>query len=136
MVSEWIFILKLMLAALLGGIVGFEREKTRRPAGLRTHMVVCVAACLITLVSIYTSGSSDPLRMAANIVTGIGFLGAGTIIASGGHVIGLTTAATIFAVAGIGIAIAADFYISAIFTTILIFGILELRKVEHFSHYR
>ncbi len=131
MVSELIFVAKLLLAAVLGGIVGYEREKTHRPAGLRTHIIVCVAACLITLVSINAVENTDKLRMAANIITGIGFLGAGTIIASGGRVIGLTTAATVFAVAGIGIAVAVEFYITAIFTAVLIFLILEIKRFEH-----
>lgn len=132
MVSEMIFLVKLILSAFLGGIVGYEREKTHRPAGLRTHMIVALSSCLITLISINSPiETGDRLRMVANIITGIGFLCAGTIIASGGKILGLTTAATVFSVASIGIAIALEFYISAIFTTILIFLILELKKFEH-----
>jgi len=128
---EIIFLLKIIISAVLGGIVGFEREKTRRPAGLRTHMIVCLSSCLITLVSLNAGYDSDPLRVAANIITGIGFIGAGTIIASSGNVKGVTTAATIFAVAGIGMAVAIGFYLTAIFSTLLIFGILELKKLEN-----
>lgn len=130
MLAETEMILKLLLSVLLGGIVGFEREKIHRPAGFRTHMIVSLSACLITLVSMNASPSSDPLRLAANIITGIGFIGAGTIIASSGKIIGLTTATTIFAVAGIGIAVGAGFYITSIFATIILFLILEIKKFE------
>ncbi len=127
---EITFLLKILLSTILGGMIGFEREKTRRPAGLRTHMIVSLSSCLITLVSI-NSSSIDPLRLAANIITGVGFIGAGTIIASAGSVKGVTTAATIFAVAGIGITVALGFYLTAVFSTLLIFGILELKRVEN-----
>jgi putative Mg2+ transporter-C (MgtC) family protein len=131
METEIVFLLKILLSAFLGGVVGFERERTHRPAGLRTHMIVCLSSCLITLVSMNASYNSDPLRIAANVITGVGFIGAGTIIASSGNVKGVTTAATIFAVAGIGIAVAAGFYLTAVFSTLLIFGILELKKLEN-----
>ncbi|MCS7135005.1 MAG: MgtC/SapB family protein [Candidatus Aenigmarchaeota archaeon] len=127
--TETIFLLRLVLAAILGAIIGFEREKAHRPAGLRTHIIVCVSACLVTMIGL-NSKDSDPMRIAANVLTGIGFIGAGTIIASSGSVKGVTTAASIFSVAGIGIAVAAGFYLIAIFTTILIFVVLWLRKIE------
>jgi putative Mg2+ transporter-C (MgtC) family protein len=124
------FLLKILLSAILGGVIGFERERTRRPAGLRTHMIVSLSSCLLTLVSVYAS-ETDPLKLAANIITGVGFIGAGTIIASSGSVKGVTTAATIFAVAGIGITVALGFYLTAVVSTLLIFGILELKRIEN-----
>jgi putative Mg2+ transporter-C (MgtC) family protein len=99
---------KLALALLLGGLVGIERERSERPAGLRTHMLVCVGSALITLVSIgVATVPGDRTRIAAQIVSGIGFLGAGTIFRAGGSVRGLTTAAGLWVVAGIGMAVAA-----------------------------
>jgi putative Mg2+ transporter-C (MgtC) family protein len=99
--------LKLFLALLSGALVGIERERKDRPAGLRTHMVVSAGSTLITLVSISLAGASeDRTRIAAQIVSGIGFLGAGTIFRSGNEVRGLTTAAGLWTVAGIGMAIA------------------------------
>ena len=99
----------LLLAALVGGLVGWERERRDRPAGLRTHILVCVGAALITLVSARMAGArsgNDATRIAAQIVSGIGFLGAGTIMQQGNVVRGLTTAASLWTVAGIGMATA------------------------------
>jgi len=99
----------LLLAAVLGSLVGWERERRDRPAGLRTHILVCVGAALVTLVSARMAGQragSDPTRIAAQIVSGIGFLGAGTIMRQGSVVRGLTTAASLWTVAGIGMATA------------------------------
>ncbi|MBU5688513.1 MAG: MgtC/SapB family protein [Candidatus Aenigmarchaeota archaeon] len=131
MASEFMFIIKLLLSAFLGGVIGYEREKTHRPAGLRTHMIVCVSACLASLIGIYSFEDNDPFRISANIITGIGFIGAGTIIANSANVKGVTTAATIFSVACIGIAVSVGFYITAIFTTLLIFGVLKLKSIEN-----
>lgn len=101
-------VLKLAVAVLVGGLVGFERERRDRPAGLRTHILVCLGSTLITLVSIEMAGGRyDATRIAAQIVSGIGFLGAGTIFRSETGVRGLTTAAGLWVVAGIGMAIAA-----------------------------
>jgi putative Mg2+ transporter-C (MgtC) family protein len=100
--------LRLVISFVAGGIVGIERERKDRPAGLRTHMLVAGGSTLLTLVSMsFTGDSVDPTRIAAQIVTGIGFLGAGTIFRSGTAVRGLTTAAGLWTVAGIGMAIAA-----------------------------
>jgi putative Mg2+ transporter-C (MgtC) family protein len=125
---EWPHVLlRLLIAALLGGAIGFERELRERQAGLRTHLVVSVGSALFTLVSAYgfseflTSGGAlvrtDPTRIAAQIVSGIGFLGAGAIIRQGLSVRGLTTAATLWLVAGIGMACGAGFYSAAIIAT-------------------
>jgi putative Mg2+ transporter-C (MgtC) family protein len=120
-------LLRLSLAALLGGAVGLERELREREAGLRTHLVVCVGSALFTLVSAYgfhdfmVSGGNlvrtDPTRIAAQIVSGIGFLGAGAIIRQGLSVRGLTTAATLWLVAAIGMACGAGYYDAAIIAT-------------------
>ena len=119
-------LLRILVAALLGGAIGFERELRERQAGLRTHLVVSVGSALFTLVSAYgfsefvTSGGvsrADPTRIAAQIVSGIGFLGAGAIIRQGLSVRGLTTAATLWLVAGIGMASGAGFYSAALIAT-------------------
>jgi putative Mg2+ transporter-C (MgtC) family protein len=112
---------RLLLAALLGGAVGAERELADQPAGLRTHMLLTVGACLFTLVSAYGfGGSADPSRLAAQIVTGIGFLGGGAIVRYGLTVRGLTTAASIWATASIGVTVGAGRYLLAGGATILV----------------
>src|SRR6478672_759270 len=124
-------LLRLGLAALLGGIIGIEREFREREAGLRTHMLVAVGAALFTVVSAFGfrdvlgSGSGafvrlDPSRISAQIVSGIGFLGAGAIIRQGLSIRGLTTAATLWAGAAIGMASGAGSYAAAIITTVLV----------------
>jgi putative Mg2+ transporter-C (MgtC) family protein len=131
-------LLRIGLAAALGGAIGFERELRERQAGLRTHMLVSVGAALFTIVSAYAwtdwqfSNSSgivfDPTRIAAQIVTGIGFLGAGAIIRQGFSVRGLTTAATLWVVAAIGMATGAGYYAAAVITTVLVlFSLWPLR---------
>jgi len=103
----WNMVLKLVISALLGGLIGLERETHGRPAGLRTHILVCLGSTLFTLSSYSIAGTFfDPARVTAQIVTGIGFLGAGTIMRQGSVVRGLTTAASIWTVAAIGIAVA------------------------------
>ncbi|MAF85682.1 MAG: magnesium transporter MgtC [Dehalococcoidales bacterium] len=118
--------LRLLLAAALGAIIGYQRERAGKPAGLRTHVLICAGAALFTIVSIYGFGAaSDPARVAAGVVAGIGFLGAGAIIRGGhGIVAGLTTAATIWAVAGIGLAAGSGLYLVAAVTTAIVLIIL------------
>ena len=119
-------VLRLVVAAGLGGAVGLERELRERQAGLRTHLVVCLGAALFTLVSAYGFRDVveqgrvvvDPTRIAAQIVSGIGFLGAGAIIRQGLSVRGLTTAATLWLVAAIGMAVGAGFYTGAVVATV------------------
>ncbi len=106
-------ILRLLLSALLGSIIGYERESQHKPAGLRTHVLVCIASCLVTIVSI-TEFPEDPARLLAQIIPGIGFIGAGSIIASGEKVIGITTATGIFVTSAIGIAVGTGNYILSI----------------------
>src|SRR5437764_11707712 len=114
-------LLRLVIAAGLGGAIGFERELRERQAGLRTHLVVCVGSALFTLVSAYGFSDwgvrVDPTRIAAQIVTGIGFLGAGAIIRQGLSVRGLTTAATLWLVAAIGMAAGAGYWDAALIAT-------------------
>jgi putative Mg2+ transporter-C (MgtC) family protein len=118
-ISNWEILLRLVIAAGLGGAVGLERELRERQAGLRTHLVVCVGSALFTLVSAYgfTGPRVDPTRIAAQIVSGIGFLGAGAIIRQGLSVRGLTTAATLWLVAAIGMASGAGYYAAALMAT-------------------
>lgn len=112
---------RLLLAALLGGAIGAERELADQPAGLRTHILLTVGACLFTLVSAYGfGGSADPSRLAAQIVTGIGFLGGGAIVRYGLTVRGLTTAASIWATASIGVTVGAGRYLLAGGATLLV----------------
>ena len=121
-------IIQLLLAIALGGVIGFEREIKHRPAGLRTHMLVSLGAAIFTIISI--SFTTDPVRIAAAIVTGIGFLGAGSIISTRGQMHGITTAATLWIVASIGLCVGVGQYWIAIIGTILVFVILQIKKVE------
>ncbi|WP_147535428.1 MgtC/SapB family protein [Bacillus marasmi] len=151
---DWDILLKLGISAVLGLIIGLERELKRKPVGLKTSLVICIVSCLLTIVSIQSAYlfpgdddvniTMDPLRLAAQIVSGIGFLGAGVILRRGNESIsGLTTAAMIWGAAGIGIAVGTGFYIEAIFGVVLLiisveivpyimnlFGIRRLREKE------
>jgi putative Mg2+ transporter-C (MgtC) family protein len=120
---------KLLLAAVLGGLIGLEREAKHRPAGLRTNLFICVGAAMFTLLSDQLAGAhtGDHTRIAAQIIPGIGFIGAGSILhARGDLVTGITTASTIFVVASIGMAVGGDRYWIAIFATLLVIGVLLL----------
>ena len=112
---------RLVVAAILGGIIGLERQLRHKPAGLRTNMFICFGAAMFTVLSKELAGvESDSARIAAQIIPGIGFIGAGSIIHSGGSVSGLTTAATLFVVAAVGMAAGGGLYITAVFATALI----------------
>jgi putative Mg2+ transporter-C (MgtC) family protein len=117
-------LLRLALAGVLGGLIGLERELRERGAGLRTHLLVSVGAALFTIAGAYGFGGGgvrvDPTRVAAQIVTGVGFLGAGAIIRQGFSVRGLTTAATLWVVAAVGLAAGAGYYSGAVITTALV----------------
>ena len=128
--SVYEIIFKLALACILGAMIGLERESLNRPAGLRTYTLVCVGSALAMIVSIdiymqyYQTVNADPGRIAAQVISGIGFLGAGTIMREGASVRGLTTAAGLWVVACIGLAVGAGLYIPAVATTILILFVL------------
>ncbi len=122
-------LVRLTLAAVLGGIIGLERELKRRPAGLRTNMFICFGSAMFTILSTELAsefGIGDHTRIAAQIIPGIGFIGAGSILHAKGSVSGLTTAATIFVVASIGMACGGGLYLPAIFATLLIFVALRV----------
>ena len=125
--TEVIMILRLLLAAALGAIIGYQRERAGKPAGLRTHTLICLGAALFTIASIYGFGGVNPAQVAAGIVAGIGFLGAGAILhRQGGIVIGLTTATTMWAVAAIGLTAGAGLYLLSAVTTVVVLIILLL----------
>jgi putative Mg2+ transporter-C (MgtC) family protein len=116
---------RLLLATVLGGAVGAERELADQPAGLRTHILLTVGACLFTIISAYGfGGPADPSRLAAQIVTGVGFLGGGAIVRHGLTVRGVTTAASIWATTSIGVAVGAGRYLLAFGGTVLVVGTL------------
>ena len=129
-------ILKLVLAIALGGLIGLEREASQKPAGFRTNILVCVGSAMMmilaTLLVQAKGGTPDTLvRMAAGVITGMGFLGAGTILQSRGTIAGLTTASTLWLVAGLGLVIGAGYYVPAlIFTALTITTLLLFRKIE------
>lgn len=132
-----IIALKLLVAAMLGGVVGLERENKRRAAGLRTHVLVSLGSALVMITSEYIFQSYsglvnlDPARLGAQVISGIGFLGAGTIIKQGATVKGLTTAASLWTVAGIGLAAGAGFYIAAVMTAAIVYiTLVLLSKLE------
>lgn len=121
---------RIFAAVLIGGILGLERGMKNRPAGLRTYMLVCVGACVIMLTNQYiyqAVGTGDPVRMGAQVVSGIGFLGAGTIIVTRRNQIkGLTTAAGLWSAAGVGLALGVGFYEAAIVGTVAVFFVMTL----------
>ena len=143
MLSDKQIILRLLLALVLSGLVGFERQIHRRTAGLRTHILVSLGSCLIMLTSLYVFdiykniASLDPSRIAAGVITGIGFLGAGAIMREREGVKGLTTAASLWIVAAIGLATGCGFYSAAVFSTILtLVVLLFLRYIEAVMMYK
>ncbi|MBE0460698.1 MAG: MgtC/SapB family protein [Candidatus Aminicenantes bacterium] len=130
--------LKLFLAVALGGLVGLERESSRKPAGLRTNVLICVGSAMVMILSgLLLEGkegsAGDLTRIAAGVITGIGFIGAGTIIQARGMVIGLTTAATLWAVAVLGLVIGSGYYLIAlIFSGVIILTLIVFRQFEDF----
>ena len=126
-ISEWELLLRLTLSCVLGGVIGYERQSRHKSAGLRTNVLVCLGSCLIMVLSesIYMSveghTNADPARLAAQVVSGIGFLGAGAIMKEGLTVTGLTTAACLWVVAGVGLAVGGGYYTGALFTAGLVF---------------
>lgn len=144
MIDNVELVARLGVSCLLGGLIGLEREGLNRPAGFRTHVLVALGSTLIMLISIYgfrnLPGPHDPARLAAQVVSGIGFLGAGTIMKEGLSIKGLTTAASLWVVAAIGLASGAGFYVGAVATTILVYVTLVFftrleRSYLHRDHY-
>ena len=138
MLSEWIIVFRLVLSAVLSGVIGFEREFHGRAAGFRTHILLCVGSTLIMLTSIHIfdvySGRVpvDPARLAAGVVTGIGFMGAGTIMRYKASVRGLTTATSLWVVAGIGLAVGSGLYFGALATTLIaVIALMFFSRLEH-----
>jgi len=124
-------IVRIVLAFILGALVGFERELSRKPAGLRTNSLVGLGSALFTILSYEAFPGGDPSRLASGIVVGVGFLGAGTIIKTKEKVRGLTTAATLWTVASIGVTVGAGYYALGIVATVLAFVALKLDVIEN-----
>ena len=135
--AELIEVMRLIAAALLGGVIGLERQQRHKSAGLRTHILVSLGSCLVMLSSykLYAGvqglTNADPARLAAQVVSGIGFLGAGTIMKEGLTIKGLTTAASLWVVAGVGLAVGAGYYVGAVTTTVL--SVLALTYLPRFE---
>jgi len=125
--------LRLLLAFALGAVLGFERERVDKPAGLRTHILVSLGSCLFTILSLMAFPGSDPARVAAYIVAGIGFIGAGTILQTRERIVGITTAASLWVAASIGMAAGAGFYLLAIITTAMAYLTLSLKILERLA---
>jgi putative Mg2+ transporter-C (MgtC) family protein len=128
---QFVAFIQLMFAALLGGLIGLDRERREHDAGLRTHMLVCIGACLFTVLSMLAFPGGDPGRVASQIVPGIGFLGAGTILKYGRNIHGLTTATSIWMTAAVGMAVGVGAWFLALSGTLLVWFVLSiLRRVE------
>src|SRR6202041_3546264 len=119
-------LLRLLLPAFLGGLVGLERQLRHKPAGIRTNLMICFGAALFTIISYEMAGEvqGDHTRIAAQIIPGIGFIGAGVVIRERGAIMGITSAATIFVMASIGMAVGSNLYVTAVFTTLLLISAL------------
>ncbi|MDD5409021.1 MAG: MgtC/SapB family protein [Candidatus Omnitrophica bacterium] len=138
MPTDFQMITRLLLTLVLSGLIGLERQAHRREAGLRTHILVALGSCLIMLTSLYVFDiykdkvALDPARIAAGVITGIGFLGAGTIIREPEGIRGLTTAASLWVVSGIGLAVGCGFNKMAVYATVLVLIVLHLlRNIEN-----
>ena len=139
-ISQYEMVLRLLLGAVIGGIIGYERQVHGRPAGFRTHILVCVACVLLMNASGYYHSlgvsepaylRADPGRIAAGAITGVGFIGAGVVLRTGFSIQGLTTAATIWMVSAIGLAVGEGLYLAGIVTTgITMFALVVLRRIE------
>lgn len=133
--TEVELIIRIFIAVGLGALIGYEREVTHKPAGLRTHIFVCMGACLFTISSFYllpegSTGSVDVTRIASGIVAGISFIGAGSIIATKGDVKGITTAASLWVIAAVGLMVGLGNYLLPVIATIIIFLVLRLGRIE------
>ncbi|HDD42132.1 MAG TPA: MgtC/SapB family protein [Nitrososphaeria archaeon] len=133
MLQDLGFAVRLLLAFALSGVLGFERERVDKPAGLRTHILVSLGSCLFTILSLTAFPGSDPARVAAYVVAGIGFIGAGTILQTRERVVGITTAASLWVTASIGMAAGAGFYLLAIIATAIAYLTLRLKILERLA---
>lgn len=131
--GEDVIVFRLVLGAVLGGLIGLEREASNRPAGFRTHILVGIGSTLIMLVSVSVFGDrGDSARLAAQVVSGIGFLGAGTIMKTGNNIKGLTTAASLWVCSAIGLAVGGGYYLGAIVTvSIVLFSLIGVGSLEN-----
>lgn len=141
--STWLTddIVRLLIALLIGALIGAEREYRSKSAGLRTTILVCIGSCLFTLLSVRIGGSGNPDRIAANIITGIGFLGAGVIFKEENRVSGITTATTIWMVAALGMAVGAGYLQAAVIATVIVLLVLiglvyVQNKIENLNQMR
>ena len=125
--------MRAVLAAFLGGLVGWDRERRGQDAGVRTHAAVALGACIFSLVSSHVEGATDPTRIAAQVVTGVGFLGAGVILRDRGRVFGLTTAATLWSTAAVGLAVGYGMYVLGTLTALIL---VLLIIVQHSSFWK
>ena len=130
---EFLLAGRIIFAAVLGGIIGWERENRDRDAGIRTYMAVAVGSCAFSTISQFVAG--DPSRIAAQVVTGMGFIGAGVILQVRGHVQGLTTAATLWATAAVGMAAAFGMYMLAGLGAAIIYGTLSLQHIPGWTRW-
>lgn len=124
-------VVRLVVALAMGAVIGLERQLKKRPAGLRTHMLVSVGSAIFTITGLSLEPNTS--RIAEAIVTGIGFLGAGAIIAQGGRVRGITSAATLWVVAALGLVVGVGDYLTALVITVLVFGTLQIDRIKRFS---
>ena len=125
--------LRLVVASILGGLVGYERERIGKEAGIRTYAAVCMGACSFTLIGLHIPNVGDSSRIIANIVTGIGFLGAGIIFRGTEKISGLTTAATLWAMASVGVAVAYAHFTIAIVTSAILYLLLAISRFKWFT---
>ena len=135
--AELRLVLHIIVAFILGGVIGWERELRGRSAGIRTFGAIAMGSCVFGIISIHATGALDPTRIASQVVVGVGFLGAGLIFRHGDAVAGLTTAATLWSTAAVGLSIAYGMYLVGILTTLITFILLILTKLpgwQRLSH--
>lgn len=126
---ELLMAFRALLAVTLGGFIGWERERHGREAGVRTYGAVALGACVFALIAAHVPSGNNPHVIAAGVVTGVGFLGAGVILREGGTIVGLTTAATLWSTASVGLAVGYGMYILGILVSILVFGLLAVHDL-------
>lgn len=126
---EALMAMRALLAAILGALIGWDRERQGREAGIRTYGAVSLGACVFGLISSHAAGGSDPTRIAAGMVTGVGFIGAGVILHNRGRIVGLTTAATLWSAASVGLAMAYGMYTLGALAALIIFSLLSVNRL-------